>query len=108
MEVAGLVLGVISLVSKTLDTRRIILSSLKSAQRHLEDMILENCNVDDTSNGTFVEDGPAMPQNLAVSYRLLALIAFPNLNKVHGTGSKATAMNPNILVAHPTPRLWYI
>lgn len=44
----------------------------------------------------------------AVSYRLLALIAFPNLNSDQGTGSKATAMNPNKLVAHPTPRFWYI
>lgn len=40
MEVAGLVLGVIPLVIKALHTYRAILSSMKSAQRDLGDMIL--------------------------------------------------------------------
>lgn len=39
MEAAGLVLGVIPLVIKALHTYRTILSSMKSAQRDLEDMI---------------------------------------------------------------------
>lgn len=39
MEAAGLVLGVIPLIIKGLQTYRDILSSIKSAQRDLEDMI---------------------------------------------------------------------
>lgn len=39
MEVAGLILGVIPLVIKALYTYRTILSSMKGAQRDLEDMI---------------------------------------------------------------------
>lgn len=39
MEAAGLVLGVIPLVIQGLNTYRMILSSMKSAQRDLEDMV---------------------------------------------------------------------
>lgn len=42
-----------------------------------------------------------------VSYLLIDLIFFPNLNNTHGTGSRAMAMKPSTLLAQPIPRFVY-
>ena len=38
----------------------------------------------------------------------LSLMTLPYLKSSAGTGTKATAMNPNKLLPHPRPSVWYI
>lgn len=49
-----------------------------------------------------------LPCCILMGYLLLALIDCPNLNRTHGTGSKATDAKPSSELAQPIPRRSYI